>query len=199
MPPKTRILSFIVSLPKKSICLDAAVAGRDAQESVRRRRPEPLAVREHRAHELAAARAVLQRMEFDRNLVARLDAVTAPSAPGILGDGLHFERPFHRLASLVWHHHVDPDMRIGPFEFLHDSGQGHRFLAIEHGEGMMRQCGRRDRKGHSRQTHGPEIHRNLLVYGAFGTGNLCAWAPRRLPSGSVAATSSPPREPSFNG
>src|SRR5258706_11319446 len=106
MPPKTRILSFIVSLPKKSIRLDAAVAGRDAQESVRRRRPEPLAVREHRAHQLAAARAVLQRMEFDRNLVARLDAVTAPSGPGILSDRLHLEGPFNGFAAGVGHHHV---------------------------------------------------------------------------------------------
>src|SRR6476660_1990271 len=64
---------------------------------------------------------------------------------------------------------------------------------------MMRQSGSRDRHGKPSQNQSSEIHRCLLVYGALGTGNLAACATRRLPFGSVAATSSPPREPSFKG
>src|ERR1700704_5650562 len=90
-------------------------------------------------------------------------------------------------------------MRIGPFIFFHDSRHRDGLFAIEHGEGMMGQSGGRDRHREPCQNQSSEIHCDLLVHGAFGTGNLAACAPRRLPSGSVAATSSPPREPSFRG
>src|SRR6266436_1147138 len=105
MPPKASVLSFIVSLPEIRKRLDAAVAWRDAEESVRRRRSETFAIGKNCAHELAAACAVLQRVKFDRDLVARLDAVGTPSCPRVLCDRLHLERPFEGFTTRIGHHH----------------------------------------------------------------------------------------------
>mgnify|MGYP003704261743 CR=1 FL=1 len=99
--------------------------------------------------QLAAAAAVLQRMKFDGHLVARLDRVGAPTARGGRLDGLHLERPLDLLAGIVGGHDVQPDMRVGPLQFLHGAGLGDHLVAVEHGEGVMREhrrreCGQRD-------------------------------------------------------
>src|SRR6185295_14411925 len=106
---------------------------------------ETLAVRQYGRRELSAARTVLQGIELDRDLITRLDRVGTPAERGIGADRLHLERPLD-LLSCVRNHQVNPDMRVGPFEFANRSAHSHQFLAVEHGEGMMCEGGRRDEK-----------------------------------------------------
>src|SRR5689334_2683237 len=76
-------------------------------------------------------------MKFDHDLVTGLHRVRAPAAGTCLRCRLHFERPFHWLASAVGRHDMKPDMRIGPLEFLHHAGLGDELFGVEHRKGMV--------------------------------------------------------------
>src|SRR5579872_2605929 len=84
-------------------------------------------VSENRGYKLPTTRTVLQRMEFDRHLVAGFDGIRTPSACHVLLNGLHLESPFPRNALVVRSDQVNPDMRIGPFVFLHHARYGDVF------------------------------------------------------------------------
>src|SRR5689334_20959234 len=102
---KTTRPNFIRFSPERNDLLGAALCSRIgavAEDTLRRRRrPKMLAVGERRAHQLTAARAVLQGMIFDADLVARLDRVGAPSGRRVLLNGLHLERPLPGNAAVV--------------------------------------------------------------------------------------------------
>src|ERR1043165_8854519 len=142
-------------------------------------------------------------MEIDRHLVTRFDRIRPPTQRRIGIDGLHLERPHDGLA-LVFDQHMNPDMRIGPFELFDRSVHGDVLVAIEHGEGMMRKRrrgygNRHSGKNESLHGHGSFSGLWSLQSNYFAGAGRFADEPRRLPSGSVAATNSPPREPSFKG
>src|SRR5207302_1370833 len=60
-------------------------------------------------------------------------------------------------------HDAKPSVRIDPFEFLHCAFQDDGLLSIEHSEGMMRKCGRRERGyRESGQADDFKVHGRLL-------------------------------------
>src|SRR5262249_35335492 len=105
-----------------------------------------LAARKRRLDELAAARPIFHRMNGHRDRIARLYGVGTHAHGDEPPGRAQFNRPQHRLAGLlVIHHDAKPRVRIDPFEFLHRTLQGDGLLGIEHGEGMVRNCGHCER------------------------------------------------------
>src|SRR5437016_9814660 len=65
-------------------------------------RPAKLfAIGKNGGDQLPAARTVLQRVEFDRDLIARLHRIGAPTAGHVLRDRLHLEAPLARHAFFI--------------------------------------------------------------------------------------------------
>src|SRR5690242_8967027 len=97
------------------------------------------AIRKQCVDQLSAARTIFQRVDVNRDAVARFQAVRLPSALQLPRGGPHLKRPIQRFsARLIQHENTQPAMRIGPFHLLDGPPHGDRLLRIEHGEGMMR-------------------------------------------------------------
>ncbi len=124
------------------------IAGYVAAAAVR---ANPLAVRELHAHDLAAARTVLHRAEADLDIIADLEAVLRPAEPHQFRDRATLERPRRHVAVVV-DDDMKPSMRVDEFELLHRARQVDNLRLIEHGEGMMREGGRRQQRcGHANE------------------------------------------------
>ena len=86
--------------------------------------------------------AVLQRAVADGNPIARLHALRRPAVARQTCRVCRFQYPLDGQAILVGDFDIEPDMRIGPYIFLHHSFGHDERGAIIHGVRVMR--GRRD-------------------------------------------------------
>src|SRR5690606_4575015 len=97
----------------------------------------------------AARLPAAQWMQQDAYLVPRLQHGALPAVAREDVRTSTFQAPFHFLAGLVRHQHLDPGMWIGPLEFPDPAFQPDFLAAVEHAEAVMRRTRRwQQRQGH---------------------------------------------------
>src|SRR5882672_6780379 len=66
---------------------------------------------------IAGLGAVLSDKSLDGHLVSRFQCVLGPAVAGQSVGRAAFTLPLHNVSTLLLHVEINPDMRVGPFEF----------------------------------------------------------------------------------
>jgi squalene cyclase len=94
--------------------------------------------------------AVPQRIDNDRDLVARIQASGLPPLAHQFDRRAHLNPPFNGFPAgiaQVWNEHLNPAVRIGPLELLHRPDERDLLGLVEHRARVVREC----RVSHQRQ------------------------------------------------